>query len=274
MRALSSLSSLLVVLTLAFSGGACANGELEQKIKVLEDKNASLEKDLKAAEQAKRNLQQKLAQAAAAPPRVNTEDVAKTLGIKPGDKLYATFESSAGTLVAELFWEKAPNTVINFVQLAEGTKEWTDPATCKLKPSGEVDPSTCKVVKRPLYNGTIFHRVIPDFMIQGGDPLGNGTGGPGYRFADEFHPELRHIGPGVLSMANSGRNTNGSQFFITEKDTPWLDGRHTVFGKVVTGAELIPKITRVEKADGPEGSKPKVDIVLKRVAIGRGSPAK
>lgn len=261
MRALSSLSSLLVVLTLAFSGGACANAELEQQVKTLEDKNAALEKDLKAAEQAKRNLQQKLAQASAAPPRVNTEDVAKTLGIKPGEKLYATFESSAGTLVAELFWEKAPNTVINFVQLAEGTKEWTD-------------PTTGKMVKRPLYNGTIFHRVIPDFMIQGGDPLGNGTGGPGYRFADEFHPELRHIGPGVLSMANSGRNTNGSQFFITEKDTPWLDGRHTVFGKVVTGAELIPKITRVEKADGPEGSKPKVDIVLKRVAIGRGSPAK
>jgi peptidyl-prolyl cis-trans isomerase A (cyclophilin A) len=261
MRALSSLSSLLVVLTLAFSGGACANAELEEKVKTLEDKNAALEKDLKAAEQAKRNLQQKLAQAAAAPPRVNTDDVAKTLGIKPGEKLYATFESSAGTLVAELFWEKAPNTVINFVQLAEGTKEWTD-------------PTTGKMVKRPLYNGTIFHRVIPDFMIQGGDPLGTGTGGPGYRFADEFHPELRHIGPGVLSMANSGRNTNGSQFFITEKDTPWLDGRHTVFGKVVTGAELIPKITRVEKADGPEGSKPKVDIVLKRVAIGRGSPAK
>jgi peptidyl-prolyl cis-trans isomerase A (cyclophilin A) len=261
MRALSSLSSLLVVLTLAFSGGACANAELEEKVRTLEDKNAALEKDLKAAEQAKRNLQQKLAQAAAAPPRVNTEDVAKTLGIKPGEKLYATFESSAGTLVAELFWEKAPNTVINFVQLAEGTKEWTD-------------PTTGKMVKRPLYNGTIFHRVIPDFMIQGGDPLGTGTGGPGYRFADEFHPELRHIGPGVLSMANSGRNTNGSQFFITEKDTPWLDGRHTVFGKVVTGAELIPKITRVEKADGPEGSKPKVDIVLKRVAIGRGSPAK
>jgi peptidyl-prolyl cis-trans isomerase A (cyclophilin A) len=256
-----ALSSLLVVLTLAFSGGACANAELEEKVRTLEDKNAALEKDLKAAEQAKRNLQQKLAQAAAAPPRVNTEDVAKTLGIKPGEKLYATFESSAGTLVAELFWEKAPNTVINFVQLAEGTKEWTD-------------PTTGKMVKRPLYNGTIFHRVIPDFMIQGGDPLGTGTGGPGYRFADEFHPELRHIGPGVLSMANSGRNTNGSQFFITEKDTPWLDGRHTVFGKVVTGAELIPKITRVEKADGPEGSKPKVDIVLKRVAIGRGSPAK
>ena len=163
-----------------------------------------------------------------------------------------------GTLVAELFWEKAPSTVTNFVQLAEGAKEWTNPKTGKTE-------------KTPLYNGTIFHRVIPDFMIQGGDPLGNGTGGPGFRFADEFNPELRHIGAGVLSMANSGPNSNGSQFFITEKDTPWLDGRHSVFGKVVEGADLIPKITRVEKSGG---DKPKVDIVLKKVTIGRGSPKK
>ena len=111
-------------------------------------------------------------------------------------------------------------------------------------------------------------------MIQGGDPLGSGMGGPGFRFEDEFHPDLRHIGAGVLSMANSGRNTNGSQFFITEKDTPWLDGRHTVFGKITEGADLIPKITRVEKSDGPEGSRPKVDIVLKKVIIGRGAPKK
>jgi peptidyl-prolyl cis-trans isomerase A (cyclophilin A) len=183
------------------------------------------------------------------------------LGVKPGEKLFATFETSMGTMVAELFWEKVPTTITNFVQLTEGTKEW-------------LNPKTGEKTKTPLYNGTIFHRVIPDFMIQGGDPLGSGMGGPGFRFEDEFHPDLRHIGAGVLSMANSGRNTNGSQFFITEKDTPWLDGRHTVFGKITEGADLIPKITRVEKSDGPEGSRPKVDIVLKKVIIGRGAPKK
>lgn len=257
-------ASILVIITaLVASAGACANGELEQKVKDLEDKNAALERDLKAADQAKRNLQQRLAQAQKAPPtpKLSVDDAAKGLGVKPGEKLFATFDTSMGVLVAELFWEKAPVTVTNFVQLAEGQKEWQDPKT------GEKS-------KKPLYNGTIFHRVIPDFMIQGGDPLGTGTGGPGFRFEDEFHPELRHIGPGVLSMANSGRNTNGSQFFITEKDTPWLDDKHSVFGKVVEGSDLIPKITRVEKSDGPQGSRPKVDIILKKVTIGRGTAKK
>jgi peptidyl-prolyl cis-trans isomerase A (cyclophilin A) len=256
-------SMLFFLGTLCSSSVACANGELEQKVKALEEKNATLDRNLKAAEQAKRGLEQRLAQAQKPPatPKMTIDDASKALGVKPGEKLFATFETSMGTLSAELFWEKAPVTVLNFVQLAEGTKEWTD-------------PRTNEKVKKPLYNGTIFHRVIPDFMIQGGDPLGQGTGGPGYRFDDEFHPELRHVGPGVLSMANSGRNTNGSQFFITEKDTPWLDDRHSVFGKVIEGQDLIPKITRVEKADGPQGSKPKVDVVLKKVTIGRGAPKK
>lgn len=256
-------SILVIIVALVASAGACANGELEQKVKELEDKNTALERDLKAADQAKRNLQQRLAQAQKAPPtpKLSVDDAAKGLGVKPGEKLFATFDTSMGVLVAELFWEKAPVTVTNFVQLAEGQKEWTDPKT------GEKS-------KKPLYNGTIFHRVIPDFMIQGGDPLGTGTGGPGFRFEDEFHPELRHIGSGVLSMANSGRNTNGSQFFITEKDTPWLDDKHSVFGKIVEGSDLIPKITRVEKSDGPQGSRPKADIILKKVTISRGSAKK
>ncbi len=255
--------ALMIVVALIGSSAACANAELEQRVKDLEDKNASMEKELKTAEQQKRDLQQKLAQAqkAPSPAKANLDEVGKVLGVKPGEKLFATFETSMGTMVAELFWEKVPTTITNFVQLTEGTKEW-------------LNPKTGEKTKTPLYNGTIFHRVIPDFMIQGGDPLGSGMGGPGFRFEDEFHPDLRHIGAGVLSMANSGRNTNGSQFFITEKDTPWLDGRHTVFGKITEGADLIPKITRVEKSDGPEGSRPKVDIVLKKVIIGRGAPKK
>ena len=250
----------IAVFAFAALFAGCANAELENKVKELESGKGQCEKDLKSAEAAKRSLQQKLAQAQTEAPKVNLDEVGKTLGVKPGEKLFATFDTSMGTIVAELFWEKVPNTVTNFVQLAEGTKEWTDPKTGKKE-------------KKPLYNGTIFHRVIPDFMIQGGDPLGNGTGGPGYTFADEFHPSLKHDSPGVLSMANSGRNTNGSQFFITEKETPWLDRRHTVFGHVTEGLDLIPKITHVEKADGEGGSKPKVDIVLKSLTIGRGAPA-
>jgi peptidyl-prolyl cis-trans isomerase A (cyclophilin A) len=251
------------VVVLALLVSSCANADTDNKLKQLEQDKASLEASLKAEKATELGLQKKLADLAAekAKPQINVDEVAKTLGIKPGDKLFATFETSMGDLVTELYWDKAPNTVINFVQLAEGTKEWTD-------------PKTGKPTKRPLYNGTVFHRVIPEFMIQGGDPLGTGTGGPGYKFADEFVPTLVHDVPGILSMANSGPNSNGSQFFITEKATPWLNHRHTIFGHVVEGVELVPKITHVEKADGPSGSKPKVDIILKRVVIGRGAPKK
>jgi len=181
------------------------------------------------------------------------------LGLQPGQKLYATFKTTMGDMVAELFWDKVPKTIENFVGLAEGTKEWTHPAT------GE------KMSGTPLYNGTVFHRVIPNFMIQGGDPLGKGTGGPGYRFEDEFHPELKHTVPGILSMANAGPNTNGSQFFICEVATPWLDNKHSVFGQVIENVELVPKITNVPR--GP-GDRPNQDIVLQQVLIGRGQPMK
>jgi peptidyl-prolyl cis-trans isomerase A (cyclophilin A) len=140
--------------------------------------------------------------------------------------VYATLKTSMGDIVIQLFEDKAPKTVANFIGLASGTKEWTDPKT------GEK-------VKKSLYNGTIFHRVIPGFMIQGGDPLGNGTGGPGYKFEDEFNPELRHTRGGILSMANAGPNTNGSQFFITHVVTDWLNGKHTVFGQVTSGQEVV-----------------------------------
>lgn len=169
--------------------------------------------------------------------------------------VYAIIKTSMGDIVVELFEDKAPKTVANFIGLAGGTKEWTDPKT------GEK-------VKRPLYNGTIFHRVIPGFMIQGGDPLGNGTGGPGYRFEDEFHPELKHTKGGILSMANAGANTNGSQFFITLKATPWLDGKHTVFGEVIKGQNILDAIANVGR---DFRDKPMKDIVIQQVTISRGS---
>jgi peptidyl-prolyl cis-trans isomerase A (cyclophilin A) len=150
------------------------------------------------------------------------------------EELYATFKTSLGDIVVKLLPEKAPKTVENFVGLTEGTKEWTDP-------SG-------KKVKQPLYDGTVFHRVIPEFMIQGGDPLGNGTGGPGYKFGDEIGPTNRFDRAGLLAMANAGPNTNGSQFFITEVPTPHLDRGHTIFGEVVKGGELVPKIARAGNA--------------------------
>jgi peptidyl-prolyl cis-trans isomerase A (cyclophilin A) len=151
------------------------------------------------------------------------------------EEIYATFKTSMGDIVVKLFPEKAPKTVENFVGLAEGTREWTD-------------PRSSQKVKRPLYDGTIFHRVIPDFMIQGGDPLGNGTGGPGYRFADEIGPDNKFDRPGLLAMANSGPNTNGSQFFVTEVPTPHLDRGHTILGEAVKGLDLVAKIARAGNA--------------------------
>ena len=169
--------------------------------------------------------------------------------------LYATIKTSMGDIVVHLFDDKAPKTVANFVDLATGKKEWTD-------------QKTGQKTNRPLYNGTIFHRVIPDFMIQGGDPLGSGMGGPGYRFEDEFNADLRHSKPGILSMANSGPNTNGSQFFITVKPTPWLDGRHTVFGEVVKGQEVVNAIVNTPR---DPGDKPLKDVVIKQIVVSRGS---
>lgn len=164
---------------------------------------------------------------------------------------YAKFVTTEGEFTVKLFDKQAPKTVANFVGLAEGTKAWKD-------------PNTGKMVKKPLYNGLKFHRVIDGFMIQGGDPLGNGTGGPGYEFEDEFNPQLRHTKEGMLSMANAGPNTNGSQFFITLGPTQHLDGKHSIFGEVVSGMNIVHKIgsTRVGAND-----KPVKDEVIKQVII-------
>ena len=145
---------------------------------------------------------------------------------------YAKFDTTEGSFTVRLFDAEAPNTVANFVGLAEGTKEWTDPQTGQKKTA-------------PFYDGIIFHRVIDGFMIQGGDPLGKGYGGPGYKFSDEFHPSLKHNREGLLSMANAGPNTNGSQFFITLVPTPHLDNRHSIFGVVEDGMDVVRKIGKV-----------------------------
>jgi peptidyl-prolyl cis-trans isomerase A (cyclophilin A) len=158
--------------------------------------------------------------------------------LSPGT--YAHFTTPLGKFTVKLFDQDAPKTVANFVGLAEGTKEWTD-------------PKTGAKVKKPLYEGLIFHRVINGFMIQGGDPLGQGIGGPGYKFEDEFSPKLRHSKEGMVSMANSGPGTNGSQFFITLGPTPHLDNKHSVFGEVVEGMDVVRKIgaTPVGAGDRP-----------------------
>ena len=166
---------------------------------------------------------------------------------------YAHFDTSEGTFTVRLYEKEAPRTVANFVGLAEGTREWRDPATGEKK-------------KAPFYDGVIFHRVIDGFMIQGGDRLGQGTGGPGYTFADEFHPALRHDREGILSMANAGPNTNGSQFFITLGPTPHLDNRHSVFGEVVSGMDVVRRIGKVATGRNDRPVKP---VVIKHVRVER-----
>ena len=165
---------------------------------------------------------------------------------------YATFFTSKGKIKVKLLPETAPKTVENFVGLATGEKEWTHPRTGEKR-------------NEPLYNDTIFHRVIPDFMIQGGDPEGTGTGGPGYTFEDECPPGGPGFDrPGLLAMANAGPNTNGSQFFVTVAPTPWLTGKHTIFGEVVEGMEVVDAISRTHT--GP-ADRPVEDVVIERVEI-------
>jgi peptidyl-prolyl cis-trans isomerase A (cyclophilin A) len=175
--------------------------------------------------------------------------------VEKGGDLFATFETSLGNITVRLFPKDAPKTVQNFVGLATGEKEWTDPRTHQ--------KST-----KPLYDGTIFHRVIPNFMIQGGDPLGQGIGGPGYQFEDEFKSGRAFDKPCILAMANAGPGTNGSQFFITEQPTPHLTNHHTIFGEVIRGCERVGKIARVEAVQ----TRPKTDVVLKRVSLSEKPP--
>jgi peptidyl-prolyl cis-trans isomerase A (cyclophilin A) len=164
---------------------------------------------------------------------------------------YARFDTTEGPFTIRLFDKEAPRTVENFVSLAEGT----------------IDPRTGKAAaSKPFYNGLTFHRVIDGFMVQGGDPLGTGTGGPGYRFGDEIHPDLKFTKPGLLAMANAGPNTNGSQFFITLAATAWLNGKHTIFGEVVEGMGIVQKMGKVRTG---ANDRPVQPVVMKTVTIER-----
>jgi len=173
-----------------------------------------------------------------------------------GKDLYATLKTSEGDIVVKLFSKDAPKAVQNFVGLATGEKEWTHPTTRAKS-------------KAPLYSGTIFHRVIPNFMVQGGDPLGTGTGDPGYRFEDEFQSGRTFDKVGILAMANSGPATNGSQFFITVAATPWLNNRHTIFGEVVSGYENVAKIVSVPRG---AADRPNKDVVLQKIEMSEKPP--
>ncbi len=181
----------------------------------------------------------------------SAEQTAPAVDGKNPEKITAVFHTSMGEITCVLYPDKAPETVENFVSLASGTKKW-------------FDPKTGKEISRPLYNDTVFHRVIPNFMIQGGDPQGNGMGGPGYEFKDEISQDLRFDAPGILAMANAGPNTNGSQFFITVAPTPWLNGLHTIFGRVISGQDVVESISKTQR---DKQDMPLKAVVLKRVEI-------
>lgn len=219
------------------------NAHLTQRVADLERANKRLEADNEA-------LTTKVKAAAAAQEKARKAGLFEKLGLRGDQKLHATFVTSLGDIHCTLRHEQTPETVLNFVELAKGSREWTD-------------PRTDKKTNAPLYNGTIFHRVIPGFMIQGGDPLGQGTGGPGYEFADEVGDFSLFDHPGILAMANSGPDTNGSQFFITESTPDYLNGKHSIFGDCDDLA-VVKKITHAER-DGRD--KPLTDVVLKTVKI-------
>ncbi len=222
--------------------------QLKDQVKDLQSKNEKLEHEAAGLNAQVRRMQRDLDDA-------HRQVAYAGLGIAAGDTLSARLTTTKGTITCELWPDKSPVTVLNFVQLAEGKKAWTDPVTKQ-------------ETTRPLYDGTTFHRVIPNFMIQGGDPLGNGLGGPGYEFADEANG-LAFKEPGLLAMANAGPNTNGSQFFITDRSTPHqLDGKHTIFGK----CDHPDVVQAIAESERDENDKPLKPVVLQSVRISRAKP--
>lgn len=251
MRTVLAVLAVLVFLPAPACG---PTAEQQAELARLKEENQSLGERVKVLESENEGLAGEARRLQAEVQRLRKREVLMRLGIEEGQSLVARLETSMGTIHCALFPEASPQTVLNFVELAEGTREWTDPLTGR-------------AVRRPLYDGTIFHRVIPGFMIQGGDPLGNGTGGPGYRFADETNNGLVFDGTPLLAMANSGPNTNGSQFFITDRSTPsHLDGKHTIFGRC-ENADVVQAIAEVERG---ARDKPVKDVRLERVRIIRG----
>jgi peptidyl-prolyl cis-trans isomerase A (cyclophilin A) len=240
---------MLTILLLGCNGGkdiAIERDELKNQVADLDSKNQRLEKEAQALNSKVRRMDRDLAD-------LRQQNALAGIGIAEGQSLSAKIVTTKGAITCELWPDKSPLTVLNFVQLAEGTKSWTD-------------PTTKQDVKRPLYNGTLVHRVIPEFMIQGCDPLGNGMGGPGYEFADEANGLTFNVA-GLLAMANAGPNTNGSQFFITDRSTPHqLDGKHTIFGKC--GNDDVVKAIADSERD--ENDKPLKPVVIQKIQIVRG----
>ena len=232
---------------------ACGNPEMEAENQELKEKISKLENANKKLDKDAEKLSSQLRKAEKALKELKDAAVYTDLGIQPGAAIGVKFHTTLGAISCSLLPDVAPLTVLNFVQLAEGGKEWTHPNT-KEKSTGK------------LYDGTIFHRVIPKFMIQGGDPMGTGRGGPGYRFEDETSADITFDEPGLLAMANSGPNTNGSQFFITDRSKPsHLNGRHTIFGR----CENLDVVEAIATTPTGKRDRPETDVVLQRVEITR-----
>ena len=250
-----SPTHLSLPLALLFLLPGCT-AELKEENNRLDAKVGELERELATRDKQIADLKLAVKDAEENAQRAQT---AKAVGLTGGEEMWAKFDTTMGEILCKLEPEKAPLTVANFVGLAEGTKPWKHPKTRE------------QMTDTPYYNGVTFHRVIPKFMVQTGDPTGTGRGGPGFTIQDEFHPELRHR-PGTLSMANTGRpNSGGGQFFITEVATPHLDDKHSVFG-YCDPVSLVKKMTNVEKASAVRGpaSKPLEPIVINELTIHRG----
>lgn len=248
----AGLCLLIPLVSLGCGGEAdvrAENDRLERKVAELEAENQRLEREADRLHARTRKLGDEVR-------ALRVATALSAIGIGPGDPLSVVLETSRGQIHCELYPEKAPTTVQNFVQLAEGTKTWTHPGT------GER-------MRSPLYDGTLIHRVKPRFMVQMGDPLGTGAGGPGFTFADETDNGLTFTEPGLLAMANRGPDTNGSQFFVTDRGTPnHLDGKHTIFGKC-GDADVVQTLAETPRDEATD--RPEVEIWLKRVRIVRGS---